>query len=74
MRYFVGRAEVTDEVRSPQGWPVRVGAGRTKWLRAEVRVRSGARTGVRRSLRITSIWKGDRRAVDTVRATLRLTR
>ncbi|WP_181312749.1 CotH kinase family protein [Nocardioides campestrisoli] len=72
VRWFRGKVDVTEELRS--GLTVRVGARGNRPLRAVVRARPGARPGKAGTLRLTAVWRGEGRVVDTVRATVRVAR
>lgn len=72
VRYFSGRTDVTRRVRSGRGLKVWVRQGRDRRLRAIVKAGPAARTGVTRQFRLTTVWKGDVKVRDTVRARIRI--
>ncbi len=72
VRYYSGRTDVTRRVRSRRGWPVQVDQASSRGLRAVLTAGAEAKSGSIREFQVSTLWRGDVRMVDAVRARVRI--
>ncbi|HEU4514646.1 MAG TPA: N-acetylmuramoyl-L-alanine amidase [Nocardioidaceae bacterium] len=74
VRYYSGATDVTGAMRSAAGWKVRVGPGRFRLVKVEIKVLRTAAYGTRKVATVTGTWTGDGTRRDRVKAVVKVVR